>query len=177
MGNTFDIGEIRRLIKETLKEVSLYSKEAVDLLLYTAMTETGFKHLVQGYSSRGTAASYFQVEPATAIDHYRNYLLYRIGLRLKIKKACKFVDYSVVSQKDKEDIKLKINKSNVRRQLIYNIRFSIIMARLVYYRDDRPIPETTKGKADMWKNVYNTNNGKGEVEDFLKAAEKCKEQL
>jgi hypothetical protein len=54
-------------------------------------------------------------------------------------------------------------------QLEYDLRASIIMARLRYMADPKPLPMATDmvGLAMAWKRVYNTEAGKGTTAEFI----------
>ena len=58
-------------------------------------------------------------------------------------------------------------------ELDYNPLLALIFARLRYWVVTEPIPVTRAGRAAYWKKHYNTVAGKGDVEHFLTAAERC----
>lgn len=47
-----------------------------------------------------------------------------------------------------------------------------ILTRLKYKRIPEPIPSTVEGRAEYWKEHYNTVLGKGTVEEYIKNAKK-----
>src|SRR3546814_18753812 len=74
----------QEVIRPTLEKLDLYSPAAANLLLGTALTEStigGATCLVQ---KGGPALGIYQIEPATHLDCWRNFLVYRDGLRSKI---------------------------------------------------------------------------------------------
>ena len=77
--------QIRVLIDKVLKDASLYSEPASELVYKTGMVESKYTAIKQ-YPT-GPATSFFQVEPFTGCDIWKNYLFYRSSLRAKIVKA------------------------------------------------------------------------------------------
>lgn len=51
--------------------------------------------------------------------------------------------------------------------LAFNPELAIIIARLVYKRKPQAIPDTLCGRADYWKEYYNTAAGKGDSLHYL----------
>ena len=78
--------DIKELIDETINRIGLGSKDASTLLFNTGMVESKYQALMQ-YPSK-IARSYFQVEPNTAYDIFKNYLFYRKGLWYSVVEAC-----------------------------------------------------------------------------------------
>lgn len=81
------LSEIKRgLIAPTLKEIGLYSDTALNLVTGTGLVESGFRVTVQ--SGGGPALGWFQMEPATHDDIWRNYLRYRPELANAVSSLC-----------------------------------------------------------------------------------------
>ena len=140
-----DKTQLRALIEETLKEIDLYSSEAVDLLMGTAEHESKLGHYI--LQVEGPALGIFQMEPATFRDIQNNYLEYKPNLNKKIAEVC----------------------GNVSAQaLIYNMKLAICFARVHYLRVPKKLPGTIKGMAEYLKKYYNTKLGKGTAEQFIK---------
>lgn len=138
------------IIRPVLKTMVMWSQEAEDLLLGTAIHESdGMKRITQ-YS--GPAVSYYQMEPETLHDLYDHYLRYHAD---KLAKLDKFKAPGL-SQADN----LKMNAA-----------YATAAARLQYYRQPAPIPKTLEGQAEYWKKFWNTELGKGTVEQYVKHAE------
>lgn len=138
---------IRNLITSVLKEIGLYSDNAVNLLMGTAAQESRlgkYRKQIGG----GPALGIFQMEPATFNDIVNNYLRYKPELAAKIERAAS------VSRFKAEDIE-------------NNDLLAICMARVHYLRVKKAIPGDLEGWATYWKRYYNTPLGKGTEEEFI----------
>ena len=78
--------QLKTLIKRVLKDASLYSEPAAELVFNTGCVESNYRAIKQ--YPRGPATSFWQCEPFTACDIWKNYLLYRSSLRAKVVSAC-----------------------------------------------------------------------------------------
>ena len=65
---------IKRIIEYALRDLNMYSKDAVLLVYRTGEAESGYRHLEQ---VKGPAVGFFQVEPDTIDDTIDNYLKFR----------------------------------------------------------------------------------------------------
>ena len=75
--------QIRSLvIKPALTKINLWSRSAEELILGTAIVESGLTYLKQ--HGDGPALGLWQVEPATHEDLYTNFLNYRPELGSKL---------------------------------------------------------------------------------------------
>lgn len=129
-----DPGHFRRhVIDPTLRRIELYSPEASDLLLGTALAESGLRKLVQ---TAGPALGLFQIEPRTFDSLRRNYLRYRPGLARKLKS-------------------LLARAPTPRKQLVTNLVYATAMARVRYLPWPEAIPKTTAGQAAYHLVAYN----------------------
>ena len=151
---SFNKEQFQDLIDRVLKAVDLHSEAAVDLLLKTAAHESKFGTYLKQIGG-GPALGIFQVEPDTEKDIWLNYLRFNLDLTEKIKKLT------------------GIDGPNLSA-LEGDLRYQVIMARLVYrrVRFTLPDPGDVLEQAKYWKKHYNTMLGAGTVEDFIKAAEK-----
>lgn len=156
------ICERQQKIRNTLEAAGLWSHKAENLVLFTGMAESKYKHKKQ--IGGGPALSYWQVEPDTAKDHFKNYLKYRPELKKKIIKAC-----------DMEDIEFGLE--DIPNLLHTNEKFAILMCRLVYYRVDSEIPTGIESLAEYWKTNYNTPRGDGRIKDFVREAGKTLDMM
>ncbi len=162
--------QIRDLvITPALKAVDLYSDEARDLMLYTGLVESGYRYVAQ--LGDGPARSFWQVEPKTALDHFDHYLRYRDRHRLEAK-----VKDLAVYQGSVDIAFAKVFPEPLIDELTFNMRFAVVMARLVYRRSPDPLPALGDGPgmAAYWKRIYNTPAGKGTEEEFIRLWEKEK---
>jgi hypothetical protein len=142
--------QIREIIEWGLKEMDLYSEDAVDLVYKTGNAETGYRHLKQ--MGGGPAIGFWQVEPATLIDILDNYVKYRPELEKRLKS-------------------LGFDRSSVEVRVMGNIALQAVFCRLKYKRDRYALPKSNdlEGQAKYWKRVYNTHLGKGTITHFMEA--------
>ena len=141
---------IKRIIKETLDHMNLYSEDALEMIYRTGKAESGYRTLQQ-YGG-GPALGFFQMEPATYRDIWENYVMYREKYRNKL--------YS-----------LGFDDSKMDYCLMSNIGIQVAMCRLHYRRVPSALPkaEDLEGQAKYWKEHYNSHLGKGTIEHFMKA--------
>ncbi len=134
------------VIRPVLQRAKLWTYEAEYLLLATAKAESDLDALVQ---RGGPALGVFQIEPKTHNDIWLNYLSYR-----PIKAARVLAHSCSVPQ---------------HRQLIWNLGYATLIARLVYLRSPIPLPgfDNLDAQARIWKRVYNTRLGKGTIHHFM----------
>lgn len=135
---------------------SFYTVNARNLLLGTIAQESNFKYVKQ--LGNGPARSYFQIEPATAIDVISNYINYRELLKKELK--------NISGNKN-------LTLNNIGDELLNNFDLAIFICRMCYYRrndvvlnDKQKLSE--KALAVYWKKYYNTIHGKGSEEEFIK---------
>ena len=147
-----DPAQLRALVvRPTLHAIRLYSPAAEDLLIGTAVQESGLRHLRQ--MGDGPARGLWQIEPATHRDVWENYLAYREEMASRVR--------GLASQHAWMD--------DFDHELVFNLAYACAIARLVYYRDPHPLPHhgDVEGYAACWKRVYNTPQGAGTEEEFL----------
>lgn len=140
------------IIRPTLNALNMGGEAAEALMLGTALVESG------GYAIRqqgGPALGIWQMEPATHNDIWDTYLSRRHDIGGKVLSAAE-VDRP---WKDKPPAEM----------MAYNARYACGMARVHYWRDPEPIPDTVEGMATMWKRVYNTPLGKGTEAKYIEA--------
>jgi len=142
-----NVNDIRRyVIRPVLSHLSLYSEVAEELLVGTISQESrGGTYLHQ---INGVALGIYQIEPATHVDVFDNYLNYRPQLK---ERVLYFGDFSDAS-------------------LLGNLHYATAIARIIYLRAPEPLPETPEPQllAQYYKRYYNTSHGKATVEDFIK---------
>ena len=153
-----DVNDLRHLIiRPTLDKIGLMSSAAENLLLGTAAIES-----LMGYHLRqitGPALGIYQIEPITHDDVHINFLdnIKHIDLKLKILGLLNFD--AILGDRQKQ-----------QKELIGNLYYATAIARLIYYRAPSPLPVggDIDGLAHYWKKYYNTELGKGTVEDFVR---------
>lgn len=135
----YDRHQFRDLITRVLKAYSLHSEAAVALLLGTAATESGFGTFLRQVG-KGPALGAFQMEPTTFDD-------------LVSRRALKFPPLH----------------GRRASQLETDLELAILMARLKYMDDPKPLPDAddVHAMAKYWKKCYNSPLGKGTVDKFL----------
>jgi len=150
-----DKHQLRDLITRVLKEADLYSKDAVELLMLTAATESNLGQYIR-QAGGGPALGIFQMEPKSEGDIWINYLSYRPELGKKISGL--FPSGGTFEVEEME----------------FNLGYQITMARIHYLRVPKPLPKAddVEGMANYWKNYFNTSSGKGTVEKAMKAYKK-----
>ena len=145
-----NINQFRELIvKSSLNDLLLYSKEAEELLVFTCATESiGGTYLHQ---VNGPALGIYQMEPATYNDIWQNYIYPNGSLTLRL-----FSNFNISSVPSEE-------------RLIYDLRFATAMARIHYRRINSPLPLSNNVDSiwDYYKKYYNTSQGKALKEDSI----------
>jgi hypothetical protein len=146
------------VIEPTLLHLKKYdsklcTKDAIDLMHGTVLLEGSKGNDVYYHTQiKGPARSPFQVEPNTMLDNYTNYLDYRPDFK-------DIIDELLIG-------------SDLVENLYCNPFFACAMARLVYWRSPVAIPDHYKGKATIYKEIYNTVNGKANLEKAIEVFRK-----
>lgn len=136
------------VVRPVLMQLSLWSQAAENLLLGTAVQESGLRYLRQ--LGRGPALGVYQIEPATHDDVWTNFLAFRPALAESLSRLAAPVP-------------------DRRTQLVLNLAYATAMARLIYWRRPEPLPEAddVAGLARYWKAHFNTVLGRGTVAAFI----------
>lgn len=146
-----NINQFRELIvKPTLNDLMMYSKEAEELLVFTCATESlGGTYLQQ---VKGPAIGIYQMEPATYNDLWHNYIKSNGKLMMLL-----FSNFMVNSIPDEA-------------RMIYDLRFATMMARIFYKRISQPLPFSgdIDGIWQYYKKYYNTPLGSANKEEAIK---------
>lgn len=146
----------KEIVDRTLYAMNLYSKEASQLIMGVVWQESGkCKYLVQ--LGDGPALGFIQMEPATHDDIWKNYLAYK-------KDRAEYVRGLALGEDVDEDT--IPNYMSLRDSLPYQIA----MCRCHFLRVSDPLPKAgdVEGMGAYWKKFYNTEKGKGTVEEFVK---------
>jgi hypothetical protein len=153
MAMAFDPSQFRDFISRVLTDLGLCSDSAVELLLGTAAQESGFGTYLQ--QIKGPARGVFQMEPATERDIWDNFLCFndRLALSHRIR------DLSGAWRGGCDSFALEGN-------LIYQTA----MCRVHYLRVPSPLPAANDlvALANYWKRHYNTFQGKGTPQEFVR---------
>ena len=133
--------------KDIQDKFTFSAPDAVDLLMLTAAQESHLGESIYQIGG-GPALGIFQIEPATYRDLCDNYLRYQkqLGYILSL--------YKIPGLSD------ELN-------LVGNLLYQVLVARLLYWRHHEFIPTTLEGRAALYKKYYNTPKGKATVEEAL----------
>ena len=147
------------IIKPVLESMGYYSVAAENLLLGTALQESGLRYLKQ--LGGGPALGVYQMEPATHQDIWINYLNAREDLK-----------YKVLEWHEESMIDDPVNAEEVTRQpsaMTWNLAYATAMARVHYLRVPEPLPEAhnVMDMAEYWKAHFNTPRGAGTPEEYV----------
>jgi len=149
MINTIHFGQL--VIRPALEAIGLYSPEAEQLLLGTALQESRLTYLKQ--LGTGPALGLFQMEPATHKDIWTNYLRYEPKLSQKVAQLAHFV---------------------AAESMATDLLYAAAMCRIHYRRVSAPLPAfgDVYGQACYWKEYYNTYQGAGTAREYMEAWER-----
>lgn len=138
-----------RVVDPALFYLGLRSDAASDLVLGTALAESGLDAIAQ---NGGPALGFFQIEPATHDDLWTNFLRGEPEMHDKLSR-------------------IAAEWPTVAAQLATNALYAAAICRLIYYRRPEPLPAPgdVAGYAAYWKLHYNTPAGKGTPEHFIEA--------
>ncbi len=136
------------LIHPILLDWDLYSLSAEILLLGTIAAETRCGYYLKQENGPGT--SIYSMERFTEKDIWKNV----------ISPHSKWCDRMICEFGDRNDDLLK-----------YNLKYATLMCRFQYARFKEKLPAATdiKGMAKYWKKYYNTIEGSGTLDHFVKA--------
>lgn len=140
---------LEHIIRPALDNLGMEGEAAENLLMGTAAHESLMGHFLK--QDGGPALGIYQIEPDTHADLYDHFLSYRPGLQERVDLVCRG---RVTFVREKE--------------LVSNLIYATTIARLIYYRVAEKLPDADdlSGLARYWKKYYNTELGKGTVEDF-----------
>lgn len=137
-----NVNQLRELIiKPALIDLVLFSEDALELLVFTCAIESNGGEYIKQVG--GPALGIYQMEPATHIDIWQNYILKK---QLLLNQLSASFDCNRMPSEDR---------------MIYDSRYATAMARIHYSRVKSKLP-SAKSVDDMWeyyKQYYNTNLG------------------
>lgn len=135
-----------QVIRPVLKEIGMWSQEAEDLLLGTALNESADLSRITQFNN-GPARGYFQMEMATYED---------LMQQLPQRRKDKILEFKAPVLSAEDNLKM-------------NAAFMVVVARMQYARFPEAIPKTLDGQARYWKKYWNTDLGAGKPQDFIDA--------
>lgn len=137
------------VIRPTLDTLDLGGHDAEQLVLGTAIVESGLQYLHQ--LGNGPAIGLWQMEPATHDDIYEHYLKYQAPLTGALGRL------------------IVEHQKALAKQMAWNLYYGAAMCRIHYRRVSAPLPKTLDECAEYWKKHYNTSLDKGTVEKYVKS--------
>lgn len=160
-----NVSHFRDSIRRTLHTLGpkFETEAAVNLLLGTAIQESGLRHMRQ--IGGGPALGFYQIEPATYDDLMKTYLFRSAWPRpalLASERWRRRRNYLEV-------VKQFEAPTPLMHQLEDNIAYQTAIARFIYWRVSEPLPEADdlKELASYWKRHYNTRLGRGTEAAFI----------
>lgn len=123
------------------------TSDSVDLLLLTAAQESHLGEFLY-QTGGGPALGIFQIEPNTYRDLCQNYLRFQERISRALEQ------YKIFGVTDTQN-------------LVGNLFYQVLVARLLYWRHKEPVPATLEGRALYYKVYYNTVKGKATVAEAL----------
>lgn len=136
------------IVRPVLDHLDMGGIWAERLIVGTALAETQLRHFKQ---IRGPALGFYQIEPNTFQDIYYRYLNTRKDIKKKV------------------DL-LLAPKPEPLQQLVTNLAFATAVARIKYWMSPEVIGDTLPELALTYKNIYNSDKGKGSTEKFIRDA-------
>ncbi len=149
-----DVRQFRELIvRPTLAAINLpHPDRAEELLIATAAHESaGLRYIKQ--VGGGSALSFYQIEPVTGSDVMDRWL-YRQNRNLRDMVA-------IVSEFRAGD--------DLNARLLSDMRFSTVVARLIYYRAPEPLPKAddVPAMAALWGKRWQTESDPVKMQQFI----------
>lgn len=134
------------IIRPTLQRLGLWVEAAEELVLGTAIQESGLCYVRQ--LGGGPALGLWQMEPNTHKDIWENFLQFRTKLGLNILGPYPKPDHT---------------------RLVWDLSYACGMCRIHYLRCPDALPDAgdLHGQAGYWKQFYNTSLGAGTVEEYV----------
>lgn len=146
-----------KVVRPTLVYLNLWCQSSENLLLGTVAVKSNMgRYLASPHSSE---LSIYGIDPQRHQEIWWKYLSNRKELYEKV--------LSLVSQQN--------IYSHKNDDLIFNLAYATAIARIVYLRipEALPAPDDVEGLANYWKQHYDTADGKGMVEQFIKNYHEC----
>lgn len=137
---------LNSVIRPTLTVLDLGGSAAENLLLGTAIQESRIRDIQQVH---GRALGYFQMEPPTHDDIWKNYLSRRFALAVKVRGL------------------LPSGTIPSPQVLLAHPQYECAMARVHYLRAPGGIPSDLAGQARYYKTFYNTPLGAATEREYI----------
>jgi hypothetical protein len=144
------------VVAPVLRRIDLWSQAAENLVVGTAIQESGLRLLRQGLKrlddAGGVALGLYQMEPATHDDIWTNYIQHRRPLSTLVER-------------------LLARDGLLVEQLVWNLAYATAMCRVHYKRVPAALPAAADvdGLSQYWKAHYNTPAGRGSAAAWASA--------
>lgn len=155
-----EIPGIARLVCRSLLKHE--TDNEVRLLVGTAAAESSLQHRRQ--RGGGPARGLWQMEPATAHDIFKNYLIHRPRRYAKLMALMLCMSDVPIWTPALIDLETHLEHNDI---------FACAMCRIHYLRVPEAIPETVEQQARYWKQYYNTPLGGGTQGHYVAAWNAC----
>jgi hypothetical protein len=144
------------IISPALSDLLMYSKDAVELLLFTCAVESNGGSFIKQIN--GPALGIYQMEPKTYADIWDNYINNKNSILMKLIHN------------------FECNRIPSEDRLIYDLRYATAITRIHYERVNSPLPKAGDIDAiyEYYKKYYNTSLGKADYEKCISAYNKFK---
>lgn len=147
-----DPKQFRELIRMTLNKLGSHftAPAAVELLMLSAAQETYLGRYIKQLNN-GPARGVFQIEPRTEQDIWNTFLAYKPELKDRV--------ISFTSRGSYQEL-----------DLMANLPYQIIMARIFYWRFSENLPQhdDIQGLAKYYKKYFNTHLGAATVQEAIR---------
>lgn len=154
-----------------------YSENAIQLMLGTMAQESDFGYyLVQNQANPIIGAKgVFQVESLTNISKWNNFLRYNPRVAKFVRGIAAQHAFDSIFDGDElsEDFRHSRihleNSEEIDNQLITNMAYNLVMARLKYWTVKGSIPSTLEGQANYWDVHFNANPDVGTESEYIES--------
>ena len=146
---SYNSNQFRKIVRQVVKEIGLWSPVAEEMLMGTAAVEMNFGHyLVQ--LGGGPGCGVFSIEKNTEIDVWNNYIRYHPEMREHIARIAGVTGPNPLA-------------------LTTDLAYQIIICRLKYrmIRAHFPALDDLPGQAKYWDRYYNCNPEKGTTAEYI----------
>jgi hypothetical protein len=181
---SLDAGQVRGVVREALERLGARGRyaapAAVELVCGTFAAESDLRWLRQ--TPRGPARGLGQMEPATAVDLWTNWLRHRerefadgfaVATGMELIMVFEPDGAAALGPGEDAEARRAAQAAAAREWLGWLLQGSIALAavltRLHYYRFPEALPATLEEAAALWKFRYNTVRGAGMPAHFIAA--------
>ena len=148
------------VVRPVLVDMAMWSLAAERLVLGTIAAESNMGEFLK-QKGGGPAVGICQMEPATAADLLKRYLVGRRYIDRRFQAAFQLVNSEPLNW-------ALVPLGHISEKIMTDLRFAVGLCRLRFWVVPEALPEAhdLEGLASYWKRHYNTVLGKGRAEDF-----------